>query len=130
VDICISMDKIQQPCTAGESINLVNSLTEGKEQQQQLILWKLRSNPILPLKAMGRIGYGWFQGFRKRHVRQSEEKKFCCQFSRVVKKHVHEGNVQCNFYDNMVDTRIWEEIEHPIKMDINGTMVKKDDTKS
>jgi hypothetical protein len=129
VDICIRMGKIRQPLTVGETIDLANSLIEGKEQQQQLIRWKLRCNPDLPLEAKGRIGYGWFQGFKKRHGSRLVTKRgerFAADRA-DWSKYMYIKQMYDVIYDNMVEAGIAEEIEDPITMDIHGNMVEKDD---
>jgi hypothetical protein len=130
VDICISMGKIRQPLTVGETIDLANSLIEGKEQQQKLVLWKMRSNPDLPLEAMGRIGYGWFQGFKKRHGSRLVTKRgerFATDRA-DWSKYTYIKQMYDVIYDNMVESGIAEEIlEDPISMDGRGNIVEKDD---
>jgi hypothetical protein len=120
------MGKIRQPLTVSETVDLANSLIKGSEHQEKLIRWKQIRNPEQPLSTMGSVGYGWFQGFKRRHGDKLVTKRGerfavdCADWS----KHIYMKQMYDVIYNNMVEAGIAMSLVEPICTDKQGNEVE------
>lgn len=130
-DVLLQMGKIRQPLCVTESIDLANSLIKGSEIQQVLIDFQLKHNPDLPFERCGKVDYGWWIGFSRRHVDKlvtKRGKKF--ESNRADwSKEVYIKQMYDVIYDNMVEAGVARTLEHPVFMDADGNVVDEDDPK-
>jgi hypothetical protein len=122
------MSRIMQPMQKPEIIALANSLIEGTIHQEKLIEWKKVHAPHQTGENCGKVGVGWFAGFKKRYKDQIYSAKLR-RFGAKRSEWMHPEYLQQMYeaiYDIWCDAGVARKLVEAVAYDVTGQVVEKD----
>lgn len=128
VDICIEMGSAYHPLTILETIKLANDMIQGTYSQKLLEGMKIKQNKNLPASDCQKVGYGWWEGFSRRHADRLITKrgeKFASNRADWTKA-PYISQMYDRIYETFVKARVAVKLDKPVSNDIQGNVVTED----
>ena len=126
VELCIALNKIGQPLSARQGLELTNSIIDGTDIQDFLINWKDTNGLTYEnLQKKKRVGKGYWRKVRKRNKHKLDCKKgkrWHTEKARWSKRKYVEDMFR-DAYDTCILAKLARRLEKPVMRDAEGNIV-------